>query len=223
MSIAEVDEAVVLIEGMTGLLLRSVPAKSGRAVYELRKLVGELHANAEMMIYQATVGTQMQLCFEAALDAGATFVGLEAIRRYFSDATIVGLLAQAVAHGGLMMCLAGMGRVIADMVFRSRDDVQAMIVRMKAALDPMKEVAANELPAASYQALNELGASIMRHLSRTELRLPRKIVYNAKKPKAGYALSYLIYADAARSDEIIAENKIVHPAFCPVTVRALSE
>jgi prophage DNA circulation protein len=101
--------------------------------------------------------------------------------------------------------------------------VQAMIVRMKAALDPMKEVAADELPAASYQALNELGAAVMRHLSRTELRLPRKIIYNTKKPKAGYALSYLIYADANRSDELVAENRVVHPAFMPIIVRALSE
>jgi prophage DNA circulation protein len=35
-------------------------------------------------------------------------------------------------------------------------------------------------------------------------------------------LAYRLYADASRADEIRAENKVVHPAFCPPTGIALS-
>ena len=35
-------------------------------------------------------------------------------------------------------------------------------------------------------------------------------------------LANRIYADAGRADELVAENKIIHPAFCPREGRALS-
>jgi prophage DNA circulation protein len=220
-----INEAVALCEGIADLLLRSVPTTEGREAYALRKAVGELSANAEQLLLDGALGTQLNACFKAALDAGATFAGMDKIRRYIADTVTdsSSVITQIVAHSSTIMCLAGMARIITTTTFTSRDDVQLTIDLMRSALDPMKEVAADELPAETYQAVNNLGAAVMRHLARTELSLPRKIIYNAKQPKAGYALAYLIYADADRSDEIIRENKIVHPAFMPATVRVLSQ
>jgi prophage DNA circulation protein len=218
-----INEAVALCEGIADLLLRSVPTTEGREAYALRKAVGELSANAEQLLLDGALGTQLNACFKAALDAGATFAGMDKIRRYIADTDSSSVITQIVAHSSTIMCLAGMARIITTTTFTSRDDVQLTIDLMRSALDPMKEIAADELPAETYQAVNNLGAAVMRHLARTELSLPRKIIYNAKQPKAGYALAYLIYADADRSDEIVRENKIVHPAFCPIEVRVLSQ
>jgi prophage DNA circulation protein len=35
-------------------------------------------------------------------------------------------------------------------------------------------------------------------------------------------MAYKLYDDASRCDELRQENKVVHPAFCPPTGRALS-
>jgi len=35
-------------------------------------------------------------------------------------------------------------------------------------------------------------------------------------------IAYKLYSDASRADEVRAENKIVHPAFCPLVGYGLS-
>jgi len=51
--------------------------------------------------------------------------------------------------------------------------------------------------------------------------LPRVVYYNLR-PLPALATSYRIYSDASRFDEIVADNKVVHPAFVRGTVRALT-
>jgi prophage DNA circulation protein len=35
-------------------------------------------------------------------------------------------------------------------------------------------------------------------------------------------MAYRLYTDASRADDVRDENKVVHPAFCPMTGLALS-
>jgi prophage DNA circulation protein len=36
------------------------------------------------------------------------------------------------------------------------------------------------------------------------------------------SIAYKLYSDASRADEIRSENKVVHPAFCPMSGHGLS-
>ena len=52
--------------------------------------------------------------------------------------------------------------------------------------------------------------------------LPRMVSYTVGAVMPALTLANRIYADAGRADELAAENKIIHPAFCPREGRALS-
>jgi hypothetical protein len=60
-----------------------------------------------------------------------------------------------------------------------------------------------------------LGGSLVNYLNNVAGPLPRMITFNIATTYGALSLSQLIYYVGNRSDEIIAENKIVHPAFCP--------
>jgi prophage DNA circulation protein len=53
--------------------------------------------------------------------------------------------------------------------------------------------------------------------------LPRIVNYQMPINYPALALANRIYADGSRSDELIAENETVHPAFMQRDVIALSE
>jgi prophage DNA circulation protein len=97
---------------------------------------------------------------------------------------------------------------------------------MKAALDgPFEsaiEIAADDMDQATFQSLTALYGAVINHLVATARPLPQMLTYQFGQPMTALNIAYRLYADASRADEIRAENKIVHPAFCPTVGRALS-
>jgi len=67
-----------------------------------------------------------------------------------------------------------------------------------------------------------LMAGITRYLTDVGRPLPRMVAFQMTAIMPALAISNLIYQDGSRDEEIAAENKIVHPAFCPISIRALS-
>jgi len=67
-----------------------------------------------------------------------------------------------------------------------------------------------------------LGGSLISNLSTVARPLPRMITFDLATTYPALALSQRVYYVANRSDEIVDENKIVHPAFCPKEIRGLS-
>jgi prophage DNA circulation protein len=74
-----------------------------------------------------------------------------------------------------------------------------------------------------YQNFVGLAALLVQHLSATERQLPRVVSYRYPVNFPALTLSNRIYGVGSRSDELIAENKTVHPAFMQRNVIALSE
>jgi hypothetical protein len=92
---------------------------------------------------------------------------------------------------------------------------------MKNWFDIAIELAAGQQDNPSYAALITLAGSITRYLADTARPLPRMLTYELI-PMPGLALSQFIYSDGSRSEELAKENRVVHPAFCPAKIRALS-
>jgi prophage DNA circulation protein len=67
-----------------------------------------------------------------------------------------------------------------------------------------------------------LHAAVTRDLTQRGRPLPRMVSYNTAASLPALALANRIYGDASRTDELIAENRAVHPLFMPAAGRALT-
>jgi prophage DNA circulation protein len=122
---------------------------------------------------------------------------------------------------GILFALSAQCKIIALTTFVSRDDIEDIQSKMKASFDLAKEMAADDMDNIVYQQLVNLAAKLARYLADTALPLPRVVIYQLR-PMPVLLTSYRIYSDASRSEEIMSDNKVVHPAFVRSTVRALS-
>ena len=108
------------------------------------------------------------------------------------------------------------------MTFVSRGDVDTVIQSLIQPFEDAEEIAADSMDPATFQALVALHGAITNHLVKTALPLPRMLMFQFFDTLPSLVLAHRLYADAGRADELVAENKIVHPLFCPTVGRALS-
>jgi hypothetical protein len=207
-----------LVEHFTG------PAKDEAAAAQLRAACGRLAIDAEVLLYNNQAGEPLAQVFELARYAGISIQQLTACRDDIIEetedvATVGGILVRNCA---VRFSLATEGRIIADMTFRTREEVEQWKQQINADFAYAEEIAANDMDAMSYRYLVQLHAAITFYLIETQRPLPRMLQYRFGKILPSLALSYRLYADAGRADEVKNENRIVHPAFCPLSGRALS-
>lgn len=218
----EVKEAVDIINRMLDNLSLAVAGKVGRLGADFRRAVGDLRVEAENFIRLAALGEPMLNCFNLAREAGASIFLLEPVRIGLQNETPEALIAVAVTQAGILYTLSQEARIVVQIDFVSREDVDSMIAQFNAAFNSAEEYAADQKDIASYQKLLALHASVTRFLVDRSRPLPRIVPYSFPNSMPSLALANRIYADASRSDELIAENKVVHPLFAPGDGRALS-
>jgi prophage DNA circulation protein len=131
--------------------------------------------------------------------------------------------AQLIKNSIIYITLAHTARVLADVQFTSRDDVNYMREMVNTAFDAAEEQAADEMAQESYRALIELRSSMIYFLTETARPLPRMLAWEFSQVMSTLILAQRLYYDASRADELREENHIVHPAFCPRVGRALSK
>jgi prophage DNA circulation protein len=130
--------------------------------------------------------------------------------------------ATMVLNAMIEFALATEARIIADTNYVSRDDVEEVKQVMHAGFAPMIEIAADDMAQMTFQGLVALQAAVMFFLAQTARPLPRMLEYAFHQSLPSLVMAYRLYADAGRADEMIAENKAVHPAFMQPQGRALS-
>jgi prophage DNA circulation protein len=121
-----------------------------------------------------------------------------------------------------LFALAQEGKIISSMTFTSRQDVDDLLYQIQEPFNTAEEVAADTMDQTDYQAITGLRAAIVNFLVSTARPLPYMLSYQFAKPLPSIVISYRLYGDASRYDEIRQENYVVHPAFCPPTGQALS-
>jgi prophage DNA circulation protein len=217
----DAQEAAGICQRVLTYMLALAPSR-GRPGSDFRTAVGDFLADAEALIQNDEAGQPLADIFDLARNASIGQPQLAAVRAQAA-------LEKPTTVGGLLMknsliefSLATEGRIIADIKFVNRDDVEALGMEMSVAFAPMQEIAADDMAQAVYQALISLHAAIAYHLAVTALPLPQMLNYQFYDFLPSVVLSYRLYADAGRADEVVAGNKIVHPAFCLREGRALS-
>jgi prophage DNA circulation protein len=208
-------EATAIALRLAAALAATAPVKVGRSGSDLRRALGDLTANAAGMIAGGTIGAQVQLCFDRARGVGATFDALDRVRLTLLAEAPVYLAGAALVQFSLRICLAAQARVVAVMSFVSRQDIEAMHARINAAFAPSVDYAADHGDAGNYQAIIALHAAVTRFLADAARPLPRMVSYGFAAAMPALTLANRIYGDGSRGDELVAENRVVHPAFCP--------
>jgi prophage DNA circulation protein len=218
----DAKEAAELSERTLKLMLAVSPTK-GRAGADLRTAIGDFIAHAETLFYNDEAGQPLDEIFELARLVGITQAQLADVRTTTGEekpATVGGaLIKNALIH----FSLATEGRIIASMAFRSRNDVDKLKNQMNVIFAAMEEIAADDMAQMTYQALINLHAAVTFYLIEMARPLPRMVRYRFNSSQPTLVTAYKLYADAARGDQLRAENKTIHPAFLQMAGVALSK
>jgi hypothetical protein len=218
---ADATEAAEIVNRMMVNLATCIPSR-GRPGSDARVAIGYVRANALTLLTNDAIGPPLDAAFDTTYEAGATLVQIEAVRVEVGKEQPVTLGAVLVTQAGINLCLATEGRIISGMTFVSRQDVEVIKQSMILPFGDAEEKAADEMDAMMFQALIGLHATITNHLVTTAMPLPRMIGYRFFEPIPSLVMAYRLYNDASRADDVRDENKVVHPAFCPMTGLALS-
>jgi prophage DNA circulation protein len=218
----DLNEAVAVTNTLLTALLATLGGQTGMDGAQLMFLCGQLAANAGDEIAAAAFGADFAACFEQARVAGATLAQFEAIRLLAMGQNPVGIPAIAVQNAGVRFVLVEEARILAATEFTSRDDIDNALAQVGAAFDAAELTAADSLDSGAYEAIIALHAAVNSDLVTRSLPLPRMVTYSYPLRKPALWLSQRIYGDGSRGDELVAENKTVHPAFMPPAGRCLS-
>jgi len=214
-------EAAPIVDDTLAALLVWAPI-SGRPGSDLRTAVSSVRVNAMSLLRSDKIGPPLLDCFEKAVATGATLANIEAVRRVAaaSSPTLVG--AVVVRDALIQFCLAAQGQILVETEFVSRTDVDQVRTMINASCAEIEEDLADRMDAMTYRAVVELHAAISFYLTETARPLPQMLSYSFNTPLSTLVIAQKLYADALRADELRKENKVIHPAFCRLQGRALS-
>jgi hypothetical protein len=214
-------EAAPLIQRVLVYLNKIIPP-SGRPGSDARTAIGDLYVNVYALLIADALGAPLDNVFDLVQQAGATYGAFGAVRDRIeleAPTTLGGNLARNLC---IDWCLTMQGVCISGMTFTSRSQVEQVIAALQQPFYNAEEIAADSMDQMTFQNLIALHASITNHLVQTALPLPRMTGYQFADVLPTLVISYRLYADATRADEVRDENEIVHPAFCPTIGQALS-
>lgn len=217
----ELNEVMAIIGRIGPIILSSAVKPSGNIGSALRRAVGMLMADPNM-VHPATLAYAFNVCLDLARHSEATLVTMDRVRRAALAENPVTLPAVLSVQIMVRMTLATEARIIAYMTFRSREQVDEVAKNINAAFSEASEVAADELDSGTYQALIAMHGDVIKHLAERGRRLPRIIAYNYASIMPALRMSHRAYKTGTRYQELINENRVVHPAFMPKAGKMLA-
>lgn len=214
---SELSECANILKSITAFLIAAVPfsGTTGESGAQLIEDVGTLIAKDEIMINAGTAPDAMQSCFDDARLVGADLIHMRRVREQITAMNPISPPAIMLVDTAIVCALAQESKIIAEMEFNSRDEVEALLAIMQVAFSDAEEVAANRVDSEVYQAIVALHASVTHHLVVTSQPLPRIIQYGYDDNFPSLYIAQKLYADANRADEVLNQNRVIHPAFCP--------
>jgi hypothetical protein len=218
---SESKQLALIIDHICNYLGTLVSARGEQAA-RLRQQIGLLRQNGVQYIKDNVFGTNLLACFVTARTLPISYDRVALVRLQIYNETPTGPIAMQVVETAIIHCLTTESILITQASFASRDDVAVLMARMKTAFDVAREQAADRLDSATYQTLTYLAGSLTNHLNATALTLPRIVTFSYQASLPTLYLAFRIYQDTTRSDELIAENKMVHPLFAPRDLKGLS-
>jgi len=219
---SERSEALAISTRLMAAIISFPLSATGTAGADLRSSVGKFLSNFFELIINRTLGTELFACFEQATLAGASVNSMNAVREAMLMETPVSPLGFDIVNAAIIFSFVEQCQIISQIVFSSRTDAELMMDSMSVIIESIKLNKADSFVSNDYQNFVALAALLIQHLSATERQLPRIVNYSFPVSYPALNLANRIYGDGSRSDELIAENKTVHPAFMQRDIVALS-
>ena len=221
---SEKKQIGLIVNRLLDSLMATVSSHTGTFGSALRRQIGIVRAKYMLFLGDGVFPKELEACFQAAIDAKVDLMRLGDVRRVlFAETPQKDSIASAIVQLAVVFCLSAQARLLTTTVFTSRDDVEAMMKRVKEVFDVAREMAADANNSATYQALTYLAGALTNHLAATARPLPKMVNFTMTKNLPALALSQRIYYDASRWEELVAENKVVHPLFMPREIVGLSK
>lgn len=214
-------EAKPIVDATLDALLAWAPTQ-GRPGADLRTAVGDTKAHVLELLQYDFIDQPLTRCFDLAYMTGITVEQIETVRRTTAAMPAVSVGAVMAKDACIQLAFATAGYVIGDMTFTSREDVDRAKVAINAAFEDMEEEVADQMDSMTWRAILKLHAAMSLYLVETARPLPRMLEYRFRMVMPSVVMAHRLYADASRADELRDENKVVHPAFCPLEGRAMS-
>jgi hypothetical protein len=214
-------EALPIVRATLDALLEWMPS-AGREGADLRARANLLKADAPHLLQQDKLGPRMAQCFDIALQGGLTLWQSERVRGVTDSFKPILVGAKMIKHSLIQLVLVTQARIVAQMRFRSRGDVEDMMKMFNVSFSSVAEAVADEMDSMTYRAIISLHAALTFFLIEFARPLPQMMAYKFNQPMTTLTTAYRLYADASRADEIRYGNRIIHPAFAPRQGLALS-
>jgi prophage DNA circulation protein len=212
----QVLEAVnVLYFALTGLINATQDSAT-------RLACTNLQAQAISTVQTSSLGVPLFACFELAYNAGASLASMDSLRASLAGLATYTNQGAAVQQICLRFALVEECRILSDQNWTSRQDVVTWLGQLNDAFAPVEDYAALQRDNVTYQALVALHAATAQDLASRSRTLPRMINYSYPQTMPALWIAQRLYADGSRADELIKENKLIHPLFAPMTGRALA-
>jgi prophage DNA circulation protein len=221
-TVANIAEGVGLLASILTTLSGSVSGQTGIAGSNLFFAINDLLVGGEANLRLSQLGTPLLAVFEQATTAGATLAGMNTVIAAMESATPSGAIGIAVVNAGINMALVEQARILAATTFTSSNDVSAAIASNNNNFSTAEETIADSGDVATYQALIALHSAVTRDLVNRGLQLPSLVTYSLPRSLPSLVVSLRLYGDSTRADDLVAQNKVIHPAFMPAAGVALS-
>ena len=224
MTQAEVKEATAVLNVVLDALMATLSGLRGKPLWQAKGAIGALSASAPAAIAQAQVGAPLTNCFELCRVAGASRAGMDAVVQAITAIPrFIGIPAVVIALGAVLLALVQESKIVLALTFTSRADVDAIMATMNDAFTVPEELAADMIQDPSvYQAIVATHAILMQFLVAEARPLPQMVDYQFNRRMPSLRLAQRLYHDPTRADQLVAENKTVHPLFVQAAGRCLS-
>jgi prophage DNA circulation protein len=218
----EKDEIAGIVNRLLDSILSTMSSQINRTGINIRVTAGDLRAHFVDYLKDGTFAQKLLDCFTAVRNANVELQRFALVHQQLFSEVPKGPISQSIVGISIVFCLSAESRMVSALTFTSRDDVDSMINIYNAAFETARLKTADSDDTSAYICLINLGGALVNHLANVSRPLPRIITISLPKSYPSLALSQRIYYVGDRADEIVDENKIVHPAFCPKTIRGLS-
>ena len=238
MTSGELEEAMAVVRAFVLGLITTVPGSQiGPQAASIRMKANDVATNAEALVRLGTlingndIGTAMWDVVTTAIDCGATFDNMYRVLVETRSTQTNGLPAQFCQDAAIAFMLSALVLITAATEFTSREDVQTYVNRLVDGFTPAIEELADVGDVMNYRDMVALQAYCIHDLAERARPLPMMIAYSITDPWPALRLANYLYPESTRTKgfntddrvtELIEENKIVHPAFCPTQGRALT-
>jgi prophage DNA circulation protein len=216
----EADEVLGIVQRI-GPVVMSAAVPRGEVGTSLRRAVGMLVVDKNM-VNMPTFAFAFTVCLDLARLCKATLTTMDRVRKAALAENPITLPAVLTVHAIVRLTLATEARILAEMTFRSREEVERIAIALNEAFSETEEVAADELDQGTYMALINLHGTVTAHLADRGRLLPRIVPYNWRMVMPALRMAQRAYSEPSRYQELVNENRIVHPAFMPAEGKMLA-